>query len=526
MPYFGLSCKTVVNRVNSVVCLAWMVTILISTSTFADEVQENFSKVRKQAEKLKRKGDYEQAEKLFRQLLEKKPSDSDLKIKLSYVLMKQRRLVEAYELIYPVAKDEPRNSRAFSVLGMVLLGAGNFRDAATCFINALNINRKDDLAWAGLGLIDFYENRLTDSLAKLEEAHFIEPDEPDYLFSMAQVSARLEMYKQAANYYQKFLEIAPPTDADRRERIKGLMNFLRYVGDRGKLYSLSGAKRTVVEIRLMRDRPAIPVFIGKHKEPLNFVLDTGSGISVISKRTAERLGVKPIARGGKARGVGGEGKFEIVYGFLPSIRIGEIKIENVPVYIRKFHGNQESVDGYIGLAMISKFLATIDYSSLQFMLVRRDEKDPVYLPNPEANFFNLRLTPSGYLSGEVLIEGIEAPLNFIVDTGASISVISDELASLEPIRQFASEERLIVIGAAGIAENVPSYTLPRITFANQSRENLRAIVLNLDIINETAGFYQVGILGGNFLKHYRLTFDFSASKVYLEPIDTNTSAKK
>ena len=55
---------------------------------------------------------------------------------------------------------------------------------------------------------------------------------------------------------------------------------------------------------------------------MRFVLDTGSGMSVISEQTAKRLGIKPIARGGLARAVGGGGKFEIVYGFLDSIEIG------------------------------------------------------------------------------------------------------------------------------------------------------------------------------------------------------------
>ena len=499
-----------------------IILLILNLPTLADDTQEDLSKINKQAEKLKRKGYYEEAEKLFRVLLEKKPQDSQLKLKLAFVLMKQKRFVEAYDIAFPVAKSEPKNTYAFAVLGNILLGAGNFREANACLINALVLNKKEDLAWAGLGLLDFYENRLQESIQKLKNAVFLEPDEPDYVFYLAQVSARAEKYKEAADYYRQFLEMAPPADLDRRERIKGLMNFLRYIGDKSKLYVISGKKKTVVPIKILRERPVIQVFIGKNKEPLNFVLDTGSGISVISEQTAERLNIKAIARGGKARGIGGEGKFEIVYGFLPSVTIGQIKIENVPVYIRRFHAQQEDIDGYIGLAMISKFFTTIDYGSLQFSLVSYDEQQS---DSQNPNSFNLRLTQSGYLSGEVQIEGIEVPMNFIIDTGASISVISDELAGMEPIRQYASQEKLRVIGAAGITDSVPSYILPRVSFANQSRENIKAIVLDLDMINETAGFYQAGILGGNFLKYYRLSFDFATSKIYLEPIDSNTSAK-
>ena len=130
----------------------------------------------------------------------------------------------------------------------------------------------------------------------------------------------------------------------------------------------------------------------------------------------------------------------------------------------------------------------------------------------------LRLTSSGFLSGEVQLEGIQAPLNFIVDTGASVSVISDEIAGLKEISRFVTDEKMRVIGAAGITEDVSSFLLPRVTFGTHSRESMTAIALDLDMINEASGFEQAGILGGNFLKNYSLTFDFTNSKVIFVPI--------
>ena len=37
-------------------------------------------------------------------------------------------------------------------------------------------------------------------------------------------------------------------------------------------------------------------------------------------------------------------------------------------------------------------------------------------------------------------------------------------------------------------------------------------------INETTGFLQSGILGGNFLRQFRVTFDFQRSIIRLEPL--------
>jgi tetratricopeptide (TPR) repeat protein len=473
----------------------------------------------KQAEKLTRKGELAEAEKILRQLINQDANDVKAKLGLSYVLLKQRRFVDSYDISFEIAKTDTKNARAYALVGMALLNLGQFRKAQVILETANALNKNESLAWYGLGMLDFYENRIEMGVQGLETSVYLDPNDPDLTFALAQVYARSEKYKEAANAYNRFLSISPSNDSDRRDRIKGLINFLSFLGNKQQLYIIDGnAKQSIVKMELLRDRPIIEVKVNDKEEPLRFVLDTGSGISVISDETAARLKIKSVSRGGTARAIGGTGKFEIVYGFLKSIGMGTMKVRNVPVYIRKFHDGVEKVDGYIGLSLISKFLTTVDYGNSTFVLTKKTqettqnfEKDEIALP--------LRLTSSGFLSGEVQINGIETPLNFIVDTGASISVISDALAKTDEMSKFSIDEKMRVVGAAGITENVSSFILPKMTFGKHSRESVKAISLNLSIINEASGFEQAGILGGNFLKNYRLTFDFQKSKVVFVPIN-------
>jgi predicted aspartyl protease/Flp pilus assembly protein TadD len=488
--------------------------IVIDQQTVLDDVKSLY----KQARKEDRKGRFESAEKLYRQIIARDPRFSDAKLALAYMLAKRHFIQEAYQLSFEVAKAEPANARAYAVLGITLLTSGNFIDARRCFEKALTTTRKEDLAWAGMGLLDFYENRIEYSLANLEQAVYREPTEADYLFALGQISARAERYQESADAYKRFLAVAGDVDNDRRLRIKGLINFLNYLGTKTSLYSTDGSEKTTVPFKLIGNRPVIQVSVNGSDRPLNFVLDTGSGISVISEATAKRLGIGRITKGGFAKGIGGDGKFEIVYGFLHEVEIGDVRVRNVPIYIRKFHTTSEDIDGYIGLSLISKFLTTIDYGNQTFDLAKKGTlaaseaiENKVSLP--------LRLTSSGFLSGEVKLEGIESTLNFIVDTGASVSVISDDLAGLQQVSRYVRSEKMRVIGSAGVTEDVPSFTLPRVTFGNHSREMVSAIALDLDMINEASGFQQAGILGGNFLRNYKLTFDFKNSKVIFVPIN-------
>ncbi|HEX6126822.1 MAG TPA: aspartyl protease family protein [Pyrinomonadaceae bacterium] len=504
---------------RSLFILSIVLFICLPTRSFATDIrQANSDELRslvKQGERHVRRGEYLEAEKVFKRVTDADPNHSGAKVKLAYVYVKLRRLREAYDLSFAVAKAEPKNSSAFAVLGATLLTAGKFPEARVVFSNSLRLNKKEALAWAGYGMLDFYENRIFDSLANLSEAVYHDTDEPDYHFAYAQVSARAERYRDAANAYQRFLSLSRNTDDERRHRIKGLISFLRFLGYKESLYITSGASETSVPIEVVGNRPVINLRVNGKKEPLRFVLDTGSGISVISEQTAKRLKIDPVTRGGFAKGIGGDGRFEIVYGFLREVEIGDVNVRSVPVYIRKFHSDGNGIDGYIGLSLISKFLTTIDYGALTFTLTKKEqapaaEKDGLSLP--------LRLTSSGFLSGEVQLEGIEEPLNFIVDTGASVSVISDDVASLGSISSFVRDEKMRVIGSAGITDDVPSFLLPRVSFGSHTRKSITAIALDLDMINEASGFEQAGILGGNFLRNYRMTFDFKNSKVTFVPI--------
>lgn len=193
--HFGRSTSlSIATLIRSIAILL----LSIATASAANPLAPNETDIKRsirEALKLTRNGSFEQAEDLLRKALTAGGgSRTDVKVELAYVLTKQRRLGEAYELILPIAQAEPKNARAFAVFGATMLSGGRFSDARLLFFNALKLNRREHLAWAGYGLLDFYENKINDSLDNLRESVFHAPDEPDYHFALAQVSARAEKY--------------------------------------------------------------------------------------------------------------------------------------------------------------------------------------------------------------------------------------------------------------------------------------------------------------------------------------------
>ncbi|HEY3104457.1 MAG TPA: aspartyl protease family protein [Pyrinomonadaceae bacterium] len=506
--------------------------LLLSVTAFGDS-----KKALRQAQKALRSGDFQRAEQLYREILQKDDYDREAHLGLSRTLLKQRRLQESFDHAARVVAVDPLSAPAHALLGSAILAAGDFRLSLEEFRTALTLDDDQPMAIAGLAMIDFYENRNIAAVEKLRRAVSMDPGEPDYIFSLGQAAARSERYKEAADAYERFLLIAPRTDADRRARIRGLIDFLLYLGQQSSLYTVSGPERTVLSFESIDNRPIVKIRINGSKTPLRFVLDTGSGMSVVSDETARKLGLKPVARGGLARAIGGGGRFDIIYGYLNSIDLGDIHIENVPVYIRRFYDTTTHVDGYLGIAALSRLVTAVDYGSRRMTLVRqRDSADLGSLIDQIATSgtskivarpgieIPVRTTSSGFLSGEVTIEGIKKSLNFIIDTGATVSVISERAAELDAAAEFIQPDRMRVFGAAGIAEDVKMALLPRVAIGSCAREKINAAVLDLEPINETAGFQQNGILGGNFLRHFRIVFDFQRAIVRLEPLDGIKSA--
>src|SRR5215467_3466531 len=273
---------------------ALLAALLLSTSALAQTRGRSL----KRAESEVRKANFTEAEKIYRRLLEKDQTDKDARLGLSFALVKQIKLQEAYENAAQVIAADPINSRGFALLGTALLRSGEFRNSVEALYTAVKFNNKEALAIAVLSEIEYYEHRTRNSYDGLKRAISIDPMEPDYYLSLARACSRLEYYNEAADAYQRFLDVTPKTDIERRARIRGLIDFYRYLGAT-KIHRTGGKEVSTITFDLVNHRPFINLMVNG-KGPLRFVVDTGASLSVISDTVARNLGIKPVARGGNA----------------------------------------------------------------------------------------------------------------------------------------------------------------------------------------------------------------------------------
>jgi predicted aspartyl protease len=113
---------------------------------------------------------------------------------------------------------------------------------------------------------------------------------------------------------------------------------------------------------------------------------------------------------------------------------------------------------------------------------------------------------------------MDRPLNFIIDTGATVSVVSKAIVKRHQLSGLILQgQKYRVIGAAGIEEGAEALGLSTLTVSGLKKQNARALILDLDAVNETSGFEQHGILGGDYLSHFRIVLDLRRYQFKLTP---------
>jgi tetratricopeptide (TPR) repeat protein len=501
--------------------LLWLTLALLpfTTAALQRQTSDQANNALKDGRKAIRAGEYYKAIAIYKELLEKDASNLQARLGLSLAYLK----IQDYRLCYDEAtlalKTNPESARARALAGMSLLRSGFVSHAVQELIQAYQLDPKEPMAYGAAAEIDYYEGRARESRAKAFQALTLDSTEPDYLITIARASSRLEMFNEAADAYEQFLVIAPRTDTERRERIRGLIDFYRQLSGI-QVHQISGPDFSETPFRLGTDRRPY-VTLKLNGKDATFVIDTGSGFTVISKDIAKQFGVSEIARGGTSQGVGGSGKFPIVYGLIRSLQIGDFRTRAIPCFIRPFHGHndrpsEERAVGFIGLSILSHFIAELDYKDHVIRLTRDDlplKADAL----TDATVIPFRTTQNGLISIETEIDGAHL-INAILDSGASSTVISTAAVErLKMSENIIKGQTARVIGAAGITENVELLFIRNCRVADLNQTNMRALILNFDAINETSGFEQSGILGGDFLRNFRITIDFNRAQVRFKP---------
>jgi predicted aspartyl protease len=267
-------------------------------------------------------------------------------------------------------------------------------------------------------------------------------------------------------------------------------------------FRLAGSKQALI---------LLPVFVDG-RGPYSFVMDTGATTTVVSNELADALA---LPRGEKQDGRGAAGKMTLVESRLPSLTVGLQTLDSLPVSVTdlSFLGRAmgEQVDGALGHSFLRHFVMTLDYATNALTLRRPVGEMERSLEDTEIAF--------RYANAEdplvvvPIFVNEKGPYDFALDTGASRTVISLELAA-----EFGlTTEKISQMTAGGGNGTVSRVQLSSLAIGAARQENLAAAASDfLTQLNAELGSKLHGIVGYDFLRHYRVTLDYPREALTLE----------
>lgn len=253
-----------------------------------------------------------------------------------------------------------------------------------------------------------------------------------------------------------------------------------------------------------------------NSEPVDFIFDTGDGLTVLDTDIAEELNLEPDHAEVKTSAQGSIKGSLIEHN---TIEIGDVHLEEVELYTTSLNHLEMSIgrniDGIIGYDLLKNYVVSIDYDDMLmkiyvpegFSYQGKGQSMPVklihYIPTVTAT---VQLN-----NGETYKE------SFFVNTGAG--------TTMDFNTPFANKHK--VIDKTG-----EHYSYPVAGLGKEETRHYEGRVSNfkigsIDVQNLPIGISQAthgiqhnkkvaGIMGNRLLKHYNITFDLTNKVIYMD----------
>jgi Flp pilus assembly protein TadD len=416
----------------------------------------------------------------------------------------------AHEEAASLAADAPRDAEALTLYGDALWSAGLFDESDREYRDAMAVSPGSSRARFGLARSLATRNHLDDALNEALTAVAAAPRDGEIHHIIGSIYERLNRFDEAANAYTNFINLLPNKDrSDKAAWSRAQVKFLEAFQGRTPVEIDDEDSRTThtVPFRLVQDKIVVRARVNDAATQ-DFVLDTGSEQTVISGRTAQRVGVRPITYTLSA-GVGEVGLRGLQLARLESLEIGTLQVRNLPVLVKNpaLRGIPKREGESFSPLSLGMSVA-IDYQQRTLTLAK-------HLPPSHSDFqLPMRVARLALVRG--LLNSRQAAY-FVVDTGGEVISISNETAAslgATPYRRIP----LRVYGTSGWDRD--AFLMPGVNldFDRIAYRNYPIVVLNLQAPSALLGFQVGGIVGHKFLSSYRVSMDMERSELRLEKL--------
>jgi hypothetical protein len=258
----------------------------------------------------------------------------------------------------------------------------------------------------------------------------------------------------------------------------------------------------------------VKALLDTFKQPLNFILDTGSGGISLDSATCVELNVKTRETDTTITGIGGIKK--VHFAFNKTLHFPGLDVEKLNFHINDYDvltsSYGEKIDGIIGLSFFSRYIVKVDYDSMQLEIF---SKGKISYPSGGTllhPFFTS--IPVQYVNFK---DKRKLGYNFYFDTGAGLALLlSDKFAEDSAI--LSTKRKPVITGAEGMMGRL-RMRLTVIKEVKLGPYRFRGVPTYLyrDDFNVTNYPFTGGLIGSEIFRRFNLTINYGQKEIHLLP---------
>jgi tetratricopeptide (TPR) repeat protein len=408
-------------------------------------------------------------------------------------------------------RADPTNPQSMTLYADALWSSGLFQEAEALYERALGASPNLARGHHGMAKSLAARSHLDEAMNEAQLALRLSPRDMEIHHTVGTIFERMHKYEEAAGAYSNYVNLLPNKDhSEKADWSRAEIRFLRSFGQRVPFETDPEADNRLytVDFRMVNEKVVVRAKVNDASAQ-DFVIDTGSENTVITRGTAQRLGITPVTYTLSA-GVGRIGLRGLQLARIDSLELGSLKMRNVPCLIKNPPLRDIPVKETEGLSPLALgYSMVIDYRTHKLTFGK-------HLPDEPKDFeLPMRMHRLATVRGTV---DANHQANFVVDTGGEVISISQATATALHKPETGRRIALKVYGTSGWDPD--AFLMPGVDllFDTIQYKNFPVVVLNLDAPSALLGFQLGGIVGHKFLSKYRVGIDLERSVLRLKNV--------
>jgi predicted aspartyl protease len=256
------------------------------------------------------------------------------------------------------------------------------------------------------------------------------------------------------------------------------------------------------------------LFIGvviNGKGPFMFFIDTGAGMTILSRSTADSLGLE-IVGDIPIRGFGGFGSVGFIE--IDSSRVNDLSLDFSRLIVFDFSSFESEfrnqVDGILGYDFFARFTVKIDFQNNEFVIYKPDAAPEQFSGEPVGlEIFAQVPVFQARINGH--------PIRLLLDLGAQPGlVIAPQFAGFNELakREDRNHGDMVISGVGGV-KKLAMAGVDSLNIGSIILRGLKAVIVE-DFSDLPFPEYVEGIIGLEILSRFDLVLDCPSGKVYFD----------